>query len=224
MPRSCRLFADVVARRELDLVRRLQPCAGGKGPPNPPRPALIEALVHRREPVGGPFDLIDHIQGRRRSQYGFFVASSLSSISATTHCPDVCPPRLQAISLALDQLGVAADPVQPLFITVDPERDTPSVLADYVSSFHARLRRPDGTAAAIQKVALAYRVFFASPPWPGPMAMRSITRLIYLVGQGRALYRLPSAGSGARRIVEALRLISIAERHRRSIVRIALPR
>jgi SCO1/SenC len=101
-----------------------------------------------------------------------------------THCPDVCPTELQAISLALDELGMAADRVQPLFITVDPERDTPSVLADYVSSFHARLFALTGPATAIQKVTLAYRVFFAKSGVAGPDGYAvDHTGFIYLVGK-----------------------------------------
>jgi cytochrome oxidase Cu insertion factor (SCO1/SenC/PrrC family) len=124
-----------------------------------------------------------------------------------THCPDVCPTELQAISLALDELGMAADAVQPLFITVDSERDTPSVLADYVSSFHARLVALTGPAPAIQKVALAYRVFFAKSALAMPDGYAiDHTGFIYLVGKdGRYIDFLPP-GLAPERIVEALRL------------------
>ena len=124
-----------------------------------------------------------------------------------THCPDVCPTELQAISLALDELGMAADRVQPLFITVDPERDTPSVLADYVSSFHARLVALTGPAPAIRGVALAYKVFFAKSAVAGPDGYAiDHTGFIYLVGKdGRYIDFLPP-GLGPERIVEALRL------------------
>jgi cytochrome oxidase Cu insertion factor (SCO1/SenC/PrrC family) len=175
-----------------------------EGSAEPSATALIEALVTRREPVGGPFDLIDHT-GQRRTDADF-RGKLVVIYFGYTHCPDVCPTELQAISLALDELGMAADRVQPLFITVDPERDTPSVLADYVSSFHARLVALTGPAPAIQKVALAYRVFFTkSVARPDGYAIDH-TGFIYLVGKdGRYIDFLPP-GLAPERIVEALRL------------------
>ena len=56
-----------------------------------------------------------------------------------TFCPDVCPTTLATVSAVLDELGAAAEQVQPLFVTVDPERDSPQVLADYVQAFHPRV-------------------------------------------------------------------------------------
>ena len=102
---------------------------------------------------------------------------------------------------------MAADRVQPLFITVDPERDTPSVLADYVSSFHARLVALTGPAPAIRGVALAYKVFFAKSAVAGPDGYAiDHTGFIYLVGKdGRYIDFLPP-GLAPERIVEALRL------------------
>ena len=70
-----------------------------------------------------------------------------------TYCPDICPTDLQAMGLALDQLGEAAEAVQPLFITLDPERDTREHLADYVKLFHPRLIGLTGEAAAITAAA-----------------------------------------------------------------------
>jgi len=95
---------------------------------------LIESLLAGRDPVGGPFQLIDHT-GRQRSDTDF-RGKLLVIYFGFTSCPDVCPTELQSISLALDALGPAAAAVQPLFISIDPERDTPARLADFVSSFH----------------------------------------------------------------------------------------
>ena len=76
-----------------------------------------------REPVGGPFALIDHTGASRTDRD--FRGKLLLIYFGFTYCPDICPTDLQNIGLALDQLGAAGDKVQPLFITVDPERDTP---------------------------------------------------------------------------------------------------
>jgi protein SCO1 len=76
----------------------------------------------------------------------------------------VCPTDLQAIGLAVDQLGKAGEQVQPLFITVDPERDTPQLLSDYVPLFHPRLVGLSGNATSIRQAARAYKVYYAKIP------------------------------------------------------------
>jgi protein SCO1/2 len=78
-----------------------------------------------------------------------------------TYCPDVCPTDLQAIGLAMDKLGGDSADVQPLFVTVDPERDTPAHLAEYVKLFHPRLIGLTGSADSIRKAADAYKVYYA---------------------------------------------------------------
>jgi len=172
---------------------------------NPSAAVLIEALLEGRQPVGGPFDLIDHA-GRRRTDVDFRGKLVLIYFGYT-HCPDVCPTELQAISLALDMLGTAGEAVQPLFITVDPQRDTPSHLAEYVTSFHPRLIALTGEDSAIRKIALAYKVYFvrAAAAQRGDYALDH-TGFVYLVGKdGRYLGFLPP-GSSPEEIAEAVRL------------------
>ena len=171
---------------------------------NPSAAALIEALLENRGPIGGPFDLIDH-GGRRRTDADFRGKLVLIYFGYT-HCPDVCPTELQALSLALDMLGTAGDAVQPIFITVDPARDTPAHLADYVTAFHPRLVALTGDDSAIRKVALAYKVYFArSGAARGGDYAVDHTGFIYLVGKdGRYLGFLPPA-SPPEEIVGAVR-------------------
>jgi cytochrome oxidase Cu insertion factor (SCO1/SenC/PrrC family) len=123
---------------------------------------LMDVLMWNREPVGGPFALVDHT-GRQRTEADF-RGKLLLIYFGFTYCPDVCPADLQAMGLALDQLGAAGDAVQPLFITVDPERDTPQLLADYVPLFHPRLIGLSGNTAAIRQAARAYKVYYAKVP------------------------------------------------------------
>src|SRR5262245_40039985 len=85
---------------------------------------LVQALLSGKAPVGGPFDLVDHT-GRRRTDADFRGRFMLIYFGFT-HCPDVCPTELLAMSVALETLGRAAEAVQPVFITIDPERDTPA--------------------------------------------------------------------------------------------------
>jgi protein SCO1/2 len=107
--------------------------------------------------VGGPFTLTDQT-GRRVTDQDFRGRYMLIYFGYT-YCPDVCPSALQVMSAALDKLGPKADKIQPIFITVDPGRDTPQLLGQYVASFHPRLIGLTGSAAEIEKVAKEYRVY-----------------------------------------------------------------
>src|SRR5947209_439799 len=98
---------------------------------------LMDDLMWARGPIGGPFALTDHT-GKPRTDVDFRGKLMLIYFGYT-YCPDVCPADLTAISSAIDFLGRAGDAVQPIFITVDPERDTVEHLADYVTAFHPRL-------------------------------------------------------------------------------------
>ena len=152
---------------------------------------LIEGLLSGRAPVGGPFELTDQT-GQRRTDADF-QGKLVVIYFGYTYCPDVCPTELQSISLALDKLGAAADTVQPLFITVDPGRDTPARLADFVSSFHPRLIGLTGSLAEIRKTAIAYRAFFAkNGATTADHYSVDHTGFIYLLGKdGRYLGFLP---------------------------------
>jgi len=120
---------------------------------------LMDAVMWAKEPIGGPFALIDHT-GKPRTD-AEFRGKLMLVYFGFTFCPDVCPTDLMAIGQAIDKLGDAGEAVQPLFVTVDPERDTPPHLADYVPFFHPRLIGLTGDAAQIRDAARAYRVYYA---------------------------------------------------------------
>jgi cytochrome oxidase Cu insertion factor (SCO1/SenC/PrrC family) len=107
--------------------------------------------------IGGPFTLTDHT-GKRVTDQDFRGRTMLVYFGFT-FCPDVCPSGLQVIAAALDMLGPKADAIAPLFITIDPERDTPQQLAQYVKSFHPRLIGLTGSPDEIAAVTKAYRVY-----------------------------------------------------------------
>jgi protein SCO1/2 len=108
--------------------------------------------------IGGPFTLIDHT-GAARTEKNFHGKLMLIYFGYT-YCPDVCPTALQVMSVALQNLGKKAESVAPLFITVDPERDTVKHLSDYVKNFHAGMVGLTGSAAQIKQVAKVYRVYY----------------------------------------------------------------
>jgi cytochrome oxidase Cu insertion factor (SCO1/SenC/PrrC family) len=109
--------------------------------------------------VGGPFTLTDQT-GRKVTEKDF-LGKYLLVFFGYTYCPDICPTELQVMSAALDSLGPKADAIQPVFITVDPQRDTPEVLKQYIGNFHPRLVGLTGTPEEIASVAKTYRVFFS---------------------------------------------------------------
>lgn len=164
----------------------------------------MDILMWAREPVGGPFALIDHTGTARTEQD--FRGKLLLVYFGFTYCPDVCPADLQNIGLALDQLGAAGDRVQPLFVTLDPARDTPAHLADYVPAFHPRLIGLTGDDAAIRAAADAYKVYYAKVTNEGSNDYTvDHTAFIYLMGpDGKYLGFFPP-GTGAERIAEMLR-------------------
>jgi cytochrome oxidase Cu insertion factor (SCO1/SenC/PrrC family) len=109
--------------------------------------------------VGGPFSLTTHTGERVSNET--FRGKFMLLVFGFTYCPDVCPTELQVVSAALDQMGAKAADIQPLFVTIDPERDTPAALAPYVGNFHPRLVGLTGTAEEIRSIAAAYRVYYA---------------------------------------------------------------
>jgi protein SCO1/2 len=112
--------------------------------------------------IGGKFNLIDD-NGKP------FTDADLKGkwhlvFFGYTHCPDVCPTALNDLSLALDKLGARKSKVGIVFITVDPERDTPAVLKSYVESFDGPIVGLTGTPDAVAQAAQDYRVYYAKHP------------------------------------------------------------
>lgn len=112
----------------------------------------------RAASIGGPFELVD--QSGRTVTEADYAGKFLLVYFGYTFCPDVCPTELLVISQALDELGDDAEDIQPIFITVDPERDTVDLMAQYVPSFHPRLVGLTGTVEQVNAAAKAYRVYF----------------------------------------------------------------
>ncbi len=112
--------------------------------------------------VGGPFELVDQ-NGAARSDADFH-GSYMLIYFGYTYCPDVCPTSLLAMSQALDafaeQAPAAAEQIVPIFITVDPERDTVEAMQAYAPHFHDRLVALTGSAEQVAQAAKGYRVFY----------------------------------------------------------------
>jgi protein SCO1/2 len=104
-----------------------------------------------------------------------------------TQCPDVCPTTMHDLADVMQKLGPQADQVQVLFITVDPERDTPQLLAQYVPAFDKRFLGLSGTSADIEKVAKDFHVFYQKVPGkkPGSYSMDHTAGLYIYDAEGK---------------------------------------
>jgi protein SCO1/2 len=129
--------------------------------------------------VGGPFRLVDQndqaITDQDLKGQPFLVFFGF------THCPDVCPTTLFEVSEVLRVLGPDSKRVRALFITVDPERDTPAKLKDYLSSFDQRVVGVTGDSAAIAAVEKAYRVYAKKVPLDAGGYTMDHTAIVYLM-------------------------------------------
>lgn len=158
--------------------------------PAPP-PPTVESGVMRVAggTIGGPFQLVDH-NGQAVSEADF-AGKFMLIYFGFTHCPDFCPTELQIMGNAMDELGAEGAQVVPIFITVDPERDTPESIKDYVAAFHPRMIGLTGSLAQVEAAAKAYKVYFKKQPGPGGEAGDDYqvdhTVFVYLMGPDGAL-------------------------------------
>jgi protein SCO1/2 len=135
--------------------------------------------------VGGSFTLTDQ-NGQSRSD-GEFRGKLMLVYFGFTHCPDVCPLDLQKMSKAMAQLGGEADQVVPIFVTVDPARDTPEAMRDFVASFDPHIVALTGDKPAIDRLVKDYRAYY-KPDSDGADYNVMHSSLIYLMGRdGRYL-------------------------------------
>ncbi len=158
-------------------------------------------------PIGGPFELIDQSGSTvtDRDLRGRYLLIYFGYAS----CPDVCPLELDRMGRALDALeegGTDSSRVQPLFVSIDPKRDTPAALRDFVRPFHARLIALTGDRRAVARVARAYRIqarIFGDPEG-GSYLIRHSSNL-YLIGPDGAFLRLFLPHESPDRIAAVLR-------------------
>jgi cytochrome oxidase Cu insertion factor (SCO1/SenC/PrrC family) len=153
--------------------------------------------------VGGPFELVAHT-GQRVSDRDFRGKYMLVTFGYT-YCPDVCPAELQVISSALDQLGEKAREIQPLFITIDPERDDVKALSQYMPHFHPQFLGLTGSPEAIDKAAKAYRVYYAKAKDSGAKDyLMDHSSIIYLMDKGGTFLKHFSYQTDAKALAKAI--------------------
>ncbi|MFS7997470.1 putative copper chaperone SCO1/SenC, Thioredoxin domain, Thioredoxin-like superfamily [Helianthus anomalus] len=130
--------------------------------------------------IGGPFNLIDH-NGRSVTENDFKGKWTLIYFGFT-HCPDICPDELQKLAAAIDKIKAKAGyEIVPVFISVDPERDTVEQVGEYVKEFHPKLIGLTGPPEEIKKAARAYRVYYMKTEEEGSDYLVDHSIIMYLM-------------------------------------------
>ncbi len=152
--------------------------------------------------LGGPFALTDQNGQVRRSEE--FRGKLMLIYFGYTYCPDVCPTELQTMSQAIDLLGDKAQAVQPIFITVDPERDDVETMKRYAENFTPRLLALTGTPQEIAAAAKAYRVYYKKAKSEGDDYSMDHSSIVYLMGKDGAYLAHFSGETSAEQMAAAI--------------------
>jgi protein SCO1/2 len=153
--------------------------------------------------IGGPFSLIDQ-NGRTRTQDDF-RGRFMMIYFGYSYCPDICPTTLAEMAAALDKLGSHRNRIVPLFISIDPERDTPQVLKAYMKAFGADFTALTGSTGNIEKAAKAYRVYIRKHPLADGNYSMDHSGVIYLMGPDGRFVTYYENEIGPDKIAEDLR-------------------
>lgn len=159
--------------------------------------------------IGGPFTLSDQ-SGRSLTEQDLKGSHSLIYFGYT-FCPDVCPTGLQVMSNAMDQLRAETQQkITPVFITIDPDRDTADQLKSYLGNFHPRIIGLTGTKGQIAQVARAYRVYYAK-------AKESRGKRDYLMDHSSIIFLMDREGNYISHFTHATAAEDLAEKLRLSV-------
>jgi len=155
--------------------------------------------------IGGPFTLVGR-DGKPVTDQAF-RGKYMLVFFGFTHCPDICPAELQVMAAALDELGPKANEIIPIFITLDPERDTPMVVSDYVTNFSPRFVGLTGSSEQIAAAAKAYRVVYSKFQQDNSSSDYSIdhSAFVYLMGKDGEYITHFAYGTPLSQMTETLR-------------------
>jgi protein SCO1/2 len=153
--------------------------------------------------IGGPFQLVD-TAGRPVTEKAL-IGKPTAVFFGFTYCPEVCPTTLTEMSAALDALGRDADKLNVVFVSVDPERDTPEQMKTYLSNFDPRIQGFTGTPEAVAAAAKAYRVFYKKVPLEGGSYTVDHSSAVYLFDRKGRFVEPVGYGSPHDRVVAQLK-------------------
>lgn len=150
--------------------------------------------------IGGSFRLTD--QNGKTVSDSDFRGKPMLVFFGFTHCPDICPTTLATYSAALNALGEQAKGVTPIFITVDPERDTPARLKEYLANFHPAVIGLTGTREQIEAVSKQYKAYYSVAETPKPEAQgheghgehHAVPKDNYMVNHSSLVYLMNARG------------------------------
>jgi len=179
--------------------------AGCERTPSPPAFKLTDITG---APFGRELNLTDH-NGKART-LADFRGKVVTVFFGFTHCPDVCPTTLAEMAAVMRELGPDEQKVQVLFITVDPERDTPQVLQKYVPSFHPGFLGLYGDADALARTAREFKIVYQKQALPGGGYSVDHSAGTYIFDTEGRLRLYASYGSGAAKLLHDIRILLAA--------------
>jgi cytochrome oxidase Cu insertion factor (SCO1/SenC/PrrC family) len=155
--------------------------------------------------VGGPFTMVNQ-KGETVSDKTY-LGKPMLLFFGFTFCPDVCPTELQVMAAALTELGASGADIQPIFVSIDPERDSPEVMAAYVSNFGERFTGLTGTPKQVAEMAQVYRVFYAKQENQADPKNYQMdhSAIIYLMGADGKFLKHFSYSTDAKALAEGLK-------------------
>ncbi len=167
-------------------------------------------LMSGKTQVGGPFTLTDQ-HGNKRS-LADFRGKLVLLYFGYTFCPDVCPTDLAAMAQAIRTLDAEGNALQPIFVTLDPERDTREILRNYVAAFHPRFVALSGSEEEVRRVATAYKIYFEKvrPPGSSVYLIDHMAFVFLLDRDGRYVAFFPPGTSAERMAVMVREVLASA--------------
>jgi len=168
--------------------------------------ALTFAMVNRTEPeaaYGVPFELTDQ-DGAPISEAAF-RGQPTALFFGFTHCPEICPTTLYELDGWLAELGEAGERIDAYFVTIDPERDTPEVLGDYVASVTDRVRGISGDPEAVREMARGFGVYFKRVELDDGDYTMDHTASVFLLDSNGAFRKTIAYGENPETAIEKLR-------------------
>ena len=170
----------------------------------------VESVPRAGERIDASFAGLRDTRGAAVDEHALATRYRLVTFGFTA-CPNVCPLTLMGVHQALEQLGTDAARILPVFVSVDPERDTPRALSAYVNAFDARIVALTGSPRAVERVALQYRIFFGRRTLDGKSGSYEVEHSAFVLlvdPQQRIRVAIPSTAAPAEiaaRIVRAVR-------------------
>jgi len=155
--------------------------------------------------IGGSFELVNH-DGKKVTDKDFHGKYMLIYFGYT-FCPDVCPTELQVMTGALEKLGDAAKNIQPVFVSVDPERDSPQVMKDYVANFYPGMIGLTGSPEQISNVAKRYRVYYSKVTEKGAEPdeySMDHSSIVYLMGRDGSFVKHFAYGTDSDKLAKGI--------------------